>query len=298
MVFDCLKNMNKSKSDHTANTICECMVSTMNRQFTYKQFQKYTSKGIIDLTALIKEDSLVQKRLDSCYTASGTTILLNTETKGNEFVKRCKESILKSTEKTLNPDKVNDFCTCQQNLIITKKLTDKQIETLYNPNSVLFYEMLYTCGDPYETSSKTEHIWNKDIQKDVTGPAIDTVNILSFGGMTYLKIKIGSTIQFWLFDTGATDLLINTETETILKQEGIISNSNYIGTLEYELANGSIDTCRTYRANGIQIGKSTINNVIISVTDKGKKLLVGRSLLNKFKTWALDNESSTLTLTK
>lgn len=41
--------------------------------------------------------------------------------------------------------------------------------------------------------------------------------------MTCVKLKIGNNKQVWLFDSGATDLFINKETEEELKKEGIIN---------------------------------------------------------------------------
>jgi len=117
-------------------------------------------------------------------------------------------------------------------------------------------------------------------------------------GMTFLKIKTGSLVQFWLFDTGATDLLINSEMEQQLKKENILLQENYLGTGEYEMANGVIDTCRKYKIDNIRIGKYAVNNVTVAVTDKGKKIIVGKSLLNKFSSWMINNKEELLILTK
>jgi predicted aspartyl protease len=116
--------------------------------------------------------------------------------------------------------------------------------------------------------------------------------------MTYVKIKIGSMIQVWLLDTGASDLLIGTELESALKKENIINESNYLGTGEYELANGMIDTCRRYKVNNVQIGDFIIDNVLLAVTEKGKRIIVGKALLNKFRKWSLNNEENKLVLSK
>jgi hypothetical protein len=64
------------------------------------------------------------------------------------------------------------------------------------------------------------------------------------------------------------------------------------------MANGTIDTCRKYVVNNIRIGKFFVNNVTVAVTDKGKRIIAGKSLLNKFSTWILNNQNSTLVLSK
>jgi clan AA aspartic protease (TIGR02281 family) len=158
--------------------------------------------------------------------------------------------------------------------------------------------MMYKCGSPFETADNDSKNWSTNFANDIQGPLVDTINILNVNGMTYVKIKVGSTVQFWLFDTGASDLLINTETEAILKKEDLLNEANYKGIQEYEMANGQIEKCRRYKINGVKIGKCILNNVSIAVTENGKKIILGRSLLNKFKKWNMDNISNTLILEK
>ena len=61
------------------------------------------------------------------------------------------------------------------------------------------------------------------------GPQSDTIKVFNLHGMTYLKMKTGSMVQLWLFDIGSSDLLMNKDVETILKEEGIIKPENYLG---------------------------------------------------------------------
>ena len=172
------------------------------------------------------------------------------------------------------------------------------METLSNPNSLLFYEIMYKCGDPFSNEEPQDKNWNRNLEKDIIGPSSDTIKILTLNGMTYVKVKIGSSTQFWLFDTGASDLLINKEMEKDLKNENIIIDSNYLGIGEYEMANGVIDTCRRYKINNIKIGQFFVNNIVVAVTDKGKRIIIGKGLLNKFSNWVMSNRDNTLILTK
>ncbi len=298
LITDCLNALNKSWSDVTAVEICECQIISLDRKFTNKQYKKHTRGRMIDLASLIKEDSTVEQRIKECYTNSGQTMLLQAQGFESEFISDCFNSIKESSEKTLDENKVRAFCSCQLELVKTKKLTDAQMKTLRNPNSVLFYEMIYTCGDPYSTTTDTERNWTKLSHTDVKGPAIDTIDILNLNGMTYVKMKIGSMIFMWLLDTGASDLLINAEMEETLKQENILTEANYLGIGEYEMANGTIDTCRKYKINNVRLGKFYVDNITVAVSDKGKRIIAGKSLLNKFSTWILNNETSILILTK
>ena len=298
LVANCLKALHKDKTDRNALSICECQTDKFDRHFTNKQYKKHASNGIINLSALIEEDSLFQKEIQQCYTSSGKTLLLQAESFETEFISNCIRSIQKNTEKKLDYNHLSNFCTCQLNLVKTKKISDAEMETLSNPNSLLFYEIMYKCGDPFSNEEVFNKNWNQNLEKDIIGPLSDTIKILTLNGMTYVKVKTGKTSQFWLFDTGASDLLINKEMEKDLKNENIISDANYLGIGEYEMANGNIDTCRRYKINNIQIGKFSVNNIIVAVTDKGKRIIVGKGLLNKFSNWLLNNRDNTLILTK
>lgn len=298
VVNNCLAALNKDRSDKTALAICECQANKLNNRFTNKQYKQHTKNNVIDLTGLIGEDSLVQKEIQECYLASGQTILLQAEGFENEFVEQCRKSIQSSSDKTLDPGRLDSFCRCQLQMVKTKRLTDQEMNTLSNPNSLLFFEMMYRCGSPYANKTDKESNWAPSSSTDVKGPAADTINVLSLNGMTYVKVKIGSLVQVWLFDTGASDLLVNTETEATLKKENVLTQTNYLGVGEYELANGTVETCRRYRVNGVQIGSFSVDNVIVSVSEKGKRIIVGKTLLNKFRSWSLNNGENKLFLHK
>jgi Aspartyl protease len=298
LVSNCLKALHKDRNDKTALSICECEISKIDKNFTNKQYRKYTRNNIIDIFALVKEDTIIAKAIQECYTKSGQTTLLQAQGFESEFISSCIKGIQNNTEKTLDVNLVTRFCYCQLELVKSKKISDSEMQTLSNPNSVLFYEMMYKCGNPFLNKDNLENNWNKNSEKDITGPVSDTIKILSMNGMTYVKMKVGSMVQIWLFDTGASDLLINKEMEETLKKENIITEASYLGIGEYEMANGMIDTCRKYKIDNIQIGQFSINNVVIAVTDKGKRIIVGKAIINKFSKWVLNNQNNTLILSK
>ncbi len=298
LINNCLRSYHKDRDDKTALSICQCQADKLDQHFTNRQFKKYTTDGIIDISGLIKEDSVFEKEMNACFTNSGQTILLQAEGFEDEFITGCIKSIQQSTEKKLDINNIRNFCSCQLDLVKTKKLSDAEMETLNNPNSLLFYEIMYKCGSPFITDNNSVQSWNKSFENDIAGPSSDTIKILTLDGMTYVKVKTGSLTQVWLFDTGASDLLINADMEKQLKNENIIQDANYLGIGEYEMANGMIDSCRKYKVNHIQIGSFTVNNITVAVTDKGKRIIIGKALLNKFSNWSLNNKENTLILTK
>ncbi|GEO09716.1 retroviral-like aspartic protease family protein [Segetibacter aerophilus] len=290
--------MKKDRTNSTAVSICNCQLEKIDRYFSLKQYRQNTSNGVIDISGMIKSDSSLEKQFNACYTNSGVSLLLQAEGFEKEFIENCKTNIQKSTERKLDEDKVNNFCACQLSMVKSKRITDAEMQTLSNPNSLLFYEMMSTCGNPYEDTKTVEKGWSATLVNDIKGPASDSIKVLTLNGMTYVKIKTGSMFQFWLLDTGAADMLINKEMEETLKAEGLLGNMNYLGTAEYEMANGMIDTCRRYKMSNIQIGSFSLDNIVVAVTDKGKRIIAGKGLLNKFSNWVLNNKENTLVLSK
>lgn len=293
----CLKSLHKDRTDPTALAICECQLDKIDGHFTNKEYRKHTVAHRIDINALINDDSLFKKQIQECFSSSGKTILLQAEGFKQEFISDCIKGIQKNSHKNLDIQQLTNFCNCQLELVRAKKISDAEMQTLNNPNSLLFYEMMFNCGDPFSGTDSGKN-WNRNSQQDILGPTSDTLSVLNLDGMTYVKINTGSMTQFWLFDTGSTDLLINSDMEVTLKEENIISQANYLGIGEYEMANGTIDSCRRYIINNLHIGKFTVNNIIIAVTDKGKKIIVGKGLLNKFSNWELNNKASKLILNR
>ncbi|MFT3948344.1 MAG: retropepsin-like aspartic protease [Agriterribacter sp.] len=298
MLLSCLKNFKKDRSDKAAVAVCDCYLDKIDKYFTNKQYKENIKNRIIDFPSLLNKDEIIKKQIDDCFKNSGKSILMSIESFQEENITECIASIQKGTNKTLNIQKVRDFCSCQFELIKAKKLSDIEYQAIYNPNSLLYYEVMYKCGSPFGDGDATTSQWTANAINDIEGPASDSIRILNFNGMTYARLKIGNDVLFWLFDTGANDLLITREMEEQLKKENILTQKNYLGTGEYEMANSSIDTCRKYIIQNVGIGKFQVNNVTIAVSDKAKKIILGRSLLNKFRQWVLDNKNSVLILTK
>jgi hypothetical protein len=171
------------------------------------------------------------------------------------------------------------------------------MQTLDDPNSLIFYEFCYTCGTPFAGDGNAIN-WDSSRVNDIAGPALDTIPAITIEGITYLKITIGSLVKIWAMDTGASDLYINRDMETELMKQGVLTQEHYLGVEDLELANGTLDKCRKYTVDKIRIGKFYVNNVVVAVSDTGKKILAGKSLLNKFSAVMLDNKNEMLILAR
>lgn len=297
LISNCLRSLNTDRTNKSALAVCECQVNRMNRAFTNRQYRSVTTNHVIDMNKLFKLDSVMEKEIQLCYTSSNQTILLSAQGFAQEMVEKCKENILLKNP-GLDKNKVAAFCNCELALIKDKKITDKEMEAINDPNSILFYQVMATCGDPFSDDDDFKSEWTQASGKDVSGPGKDTVSILAINGMHYVKLKVGSVVYFWLLDTGASDMLITKQMEQLLMNEKILSANNYLGTGRYEMANGMIDTCRKYKIDNILIGHYSIGNIVVAVSDKARRVIAGKSLLNKFSNWMIDNKQNILILNK
>jgi hypothetical protein len=289
--------MNTDRNNESALAICECQVDKLNGYFTNKQYRSVTKMNIIDVNRLIKLDSNMDNQFQKCYIASNQTILLSAQGFKDEMIAKCRESLIDKNTAGIDTGKVDNFCSCQLDLIKNKKITDDEMKAINDPNSMLFYQVMATCGDPF-SSHEIDKGWTTASEKDIAGPESDTISILSLNGMHYLKLKVGSVVYFWLMDTGASDMFITKELEEVLLKEKILTPANYKGIGRYELANGDADTCRRYLLPSILMGHYTINNIMVAVSEKGRRVIAGKTLLNKFSYWMINNKENKLMLHK
>lgn len=299
----CLEALKTTSADKDAVAVCNCRADKINLVYTQKDIMRFTKHAgkdsiSIDIAGLIDSKPEIKRQVTECLTGSGKTISIATNLMADTMLKRCIADFMELPGKKPDSLRVREVCACQIKVINEGKKPDEYYDQLGNPNSNAYFEMLYKCGSPFDDGLETDNSWTADKAKDIAGPETDTIRVLNIKGMTFVRMKTGNLIQWWLFDTGATDLLIGRQTETELRKEMIIHELNFLGTKEYEMANGIIDTCRRYRINNVRIGNFYIDNLVVAVSDKARRIIVGKGLLNKFSTWALDNRNNLLILKK
>lgn len=124
------------------------------------------------------------------------------------------------------------------------------------------------------------------------------VQLTEVGGVYYLPVTIGNLTKDFILDSGASDVLISQEIEKKLIESKIITKSNYLSSSLYKIADGSIIECRRLLLPEIKIGNYIVKNVIASINSSGNTLLLGKSFLDKFQSWTIDNSKQILKLEK
>ena len=114
-------------------------------------------------------------------------------------------------------------------------------------------------------------------------------------GTYVIPVLINNTITLeFTVDSGASDVSIPSDVVSTLIRSGTIEDSDFIGTKVYVLADGSKVRSRTFRIRSLKIGDRIFENVDGSIAPKEGALLLGQSLLGRFKSWSIDNTNHAL----
>ena len=126
------------------------------------------------------------------------------------------------------------------------------------------------------------HITSQDITGNAFSSEIVLIDYLGLGFK--IKIDIDGITKYFLFDTGAADLIIDRDFERDLLINGSGNKDSYLGKNIYIMANNEEVEADMLKVNRLKLGDYMINNVIVAVIDEGG-MLCGKSLFDKFRTW-------------
>lgn len=296
LVTACVLNYGASTGNREVTKVCECQVDLLERRYDNKQIKNYRKKyGENALPHLIKDDTLLQQQIRDCSKNSNVA-LYNNPAYRQSFVTKCIENIKTSSGKPVNDSLAGLFCNCAADIMEQRKITIEKMGELSDPSSLLYNEIAYKCGSPFLAASDVAKDWKASNSNDIVGPPVDSVPVVSIMGIHKIKIQIGSEIRVWMIDSGASDLLVSDAFAQTLKAKGFLSEAGFIGEGRYSLADNSIILCRRYKIDSIKVGNMIVNNVILASSKDAEVFLAGKSLLNKFSQWSIDNKNNFLIL--
>ena len=300
LVIQCKKSYAAPPENKIITQICECQVQLLDRRFTNKQIKTYQKKyKSYGFAQLMEEDTLLQNEFKKCSEGVNDVLLLSIPNYRRNFISKCVDNLKSGIQKPLNDTLASLFCSCAVDVMEKRKITVEKFEDLTDPTSFLYNEIAYKCGSPYLHASDFARDWKVRDSADIR-PALrsDSVTIFPVTGLHKIKITIGNETRFWLIDSGASDLLVSDEFIKLLKQQKAITELSFIGEGYASMANNSRVLCKRYKVDNVRIGNYAIDNVILSSSAGVKEFLMGKSLLNKFSSWTLDNKNSRLVLVK
>ena len=216
-------------------------------------------------------------------------------------IKNCVNEILSDGEmnEIWTKELAEEYCDCAISKLLSAGYTYRDILEIEDENSASFNEIALPCvAEVFKTNTEFKSSNSYNIYDIKGGGYRSRIPLVDYLGQGYkIKINISGVVKYYLFDTGASDLIINRDTERELLLNGVLKKENYLNKTEYTLANNQTVKAQMVKLDNIIIGDYTLNNVVIAVIDEGS-LLCGKSFLDKFKKWEIDKQNNVLILYK
>ena len=228
-----------------------------------------------------------------------------TEFQEKVFLRECSKEIITIAQSELEvvltqhelENLADSICNCTLTNLIASGFSVYDFADEDLEHSSVYNEAVEPCFINALSDILGEHSFNYYDKSDILGSASKSVVSLNdgIGGELKVKVNIAGYDKYFTLDTGASDMIINRHIERDLLLDGIIQRSDYLGEMQYILADNTIVTGQLVRINKVQIGDFIVNNVVVGVVDNAS-LLIGTSFLDKFRDWSLNRNTKELIL--
>lgn len=123
---------------------------------------------------------------------------------------------------------------------------------------------------------------------------IKTIQLIKSGKIYYINVSIAAKKKKYVLDSGASDFTIDESTYKQLIENGIIMIKHKLADAEYQMADGNIKTYKRTIIPEINISGINIENIVATIVPDGQPLLLGKSVLDNFKAWKIENSKNQL----
>lgn len=309
-ISSCTKGANEKIMDFNGLKIetykyCSCMCDNLIPMIHSTDLQKAMKEG--KLLELITNDKNLQILMDC---AEGNVKMDesfkfgqggNDELQKKVGIKSCVNEVMNKNENNSEwtKEQAEQYCECAIERFLSKGYTFSDLNQIVDENSPSYNEVALPCLNDLLKSNSNFQSSNSYISNDILGENFRTaIPLIDYFGKSYkIKITIAGIAKYFLFDTGASDLIINKELADELFSRGKLSKDNIIYETEYTLANNKTVKGKKVKIDNITIGDYTLNNVVIGIIEDGS-LLCGKSFLDKFSKWEIDMTNNVLFLYK
>lgn len=115
-------------------------------------------------------------------------------------------------------------------------------------------------------------------------------------GVYVLPVTLNGVLKLnFILDLGASDVSISPDVFLVLYKAGTINDSDFIGTEQYQFADGSKAKSDVFLLKSITIGEITITNIKASISNNiNTPLLLGQSALKQLPSYKIDNSNHKL----
>jgi len=281
--------------------VCDNLIPTIN---SWEMERAVKENKMTDLFLKDKNLEILMKCLEGNFKIEEDYEFSNSNNPDLQIkigIKICVDEIMNDEENKdiWTEELAEEYCVCAINKLYSAGYTYKDILEIEDENSESFNEIVMPCAVEAlkdKTESQSSNLYKID---DIEGGGYRSlIPLVDYLGQGYkIKISISGVTKYYLFDTGASDLIIDRDTERELLLNGALKRESYLGKIEYTLANNQIIQAQEVVVNNITIGDYTLNNLVIGIIDEGS-LLCGKSFLDKFKKWEIDKQNNVLILYK
>jgi clan AA aspartic protease (TIGR02281 family) len=117
----------------------------------------------------------------------------------------------------------------------------------------------------------------------------EEIALVREGGVYHLPVTLNGqlTVNF-VIDTGASETTIPADVAMVLIRTGTVSDRDSLGSATYALADGSLVENARIRLESLQIGRTTLRDVAVSVGGPTSSLLLGQNVLRRLEPWHMD----------
>jgi aspartyl protease family protein len=166
-------------------------------------------------------------------------------------------------------------------------------------NILLIILSLYSCERKSGRRNTQRNIYNTTVNRTIEANNSNSKTIIKMrkqSGVYFIPCKInGIEIEF-IFDTGASDITMSLTEALFLYKQGTLTDDDFIGTQQYQIANGNIEEGTIVRLKTVEIGNRKLNNIRASVIHNTiAPLLLGQSALNQFGKISIDYNNGEIT---
>lgn len=128
-------------------------------------------------------------------------------------------------------------------------------------------------------------------------PTHSEIGVKKRGGTFSVPVEVNNamTLDFTI-DSGAADVSVPNKVIAQLLRSGALQRSDFKGSQDYRLADGSTVTSRTFHLRQLKVGDRVVENVLASEGGESGSLLLGQSFLSRFKSWSINNQKQVLVL--
>lgn len=116
-----------------------------------------------------------------------------------------------------------------------------------------------------------------------------TIKMTKRSGVYFIPCKINGSEMEFIFDTGASNITMSLTEALFLYKQGTLTDDDFIGTQQYQIANGDVEEGTVVKLKTVEIGNRILYNVQASIVNNLQApLLLGQSALNKFGKISID----------